>query len=74
MNQIYAKVSTFGQLIMYEKYSHLLFNPTDPPYLLFSFYSTYRNYIQRSKLDGSDRVTLFNSWGNRPRAIAYDYR
>ena len=48
------------------------FIPIDPPYLLFSFYSTYYNYIQRSKLDGSDRVTLYV--GNRPDALAYDYK
>ena len=49
-----------------------LINLTDPPYLLFSFHSTYYNFIQRSKLDGSDRVTLYA--GNRPEALAYDYK
>ena len=42
---------------------------TDPPYLLFSYYY---NYIERSRLDGSERVTLYR--GNRPHALAYDYR
>ena len=45
---------------------------TVPPYLLFSYYTRSYNYIQRSRLDGSERVTVYR--GGRPHALAFDYK
>ena len=70
MTQTYVEVS-LTKLI---KSHHLsLFTlSTVPPYLLFSYYTRSYNYIQRSRLDGSERVTIYR--GGRPRALAFDYK
>ena len=45
---------------------------TAPPYLLFSYYTGSYNYIQQSRLDGSERTTI--TFGGRPRALSFDFR
>ena len=53
--------------------SYILFTfLTVPPYLLFTYYTGSYNYIQRSRLDGSERVNIYRS--GRPRALAFDYK
>ncbi len=51
---------------------NLFYVSTAPPYLLFSYYTGSYNFIQRSRLDGTERTTLY--FGRRPRALSFDFR
>ena len=52
-------------------YSHIHISVA-PPYLLFSYYTGSYNFIQRSRLDGTERTNLY--FGGRPRALSFDFR
>lgn len=54
------------------KCNYILTLSIGPPYLMFSYYTGSYNFIQQSRLDGTERTTI--TFGGRPRALSFDFR